>query len=110
MAKALTSGTKTDRRQARLRREYAPWYPTLSVTGWVPAATVARAVARQLVQGEPRWAPRWEVGPRLLDERHFMFRGGIERDGLLRTRLNDGHQGNESPGAVEGGSNEASSL
>jgi hypothetical protein len=88
------------RREARLRREYAAWYPTLSVTAWIAASTAARAVARQLLDGEPEWArpPRWAVGPRLLDDRHFMFRGGLEgRAPTAHTRREDppagGHRG-----------------
>jgi hypothetical protein len=53
---------------------------------------VARKVARQLLQGEPRWAPRWAVGPRVLDEQHFTFRRGVERDVTLRTRSGDARQ------------------
>lgn len=80
------------RRQARLRREYAAWYPTISLSTWLPATTVARAVARQLLEGEPEWAraPRWAVGLRLLDDRHFEFRGGIEhRAPSAQTRRED---------------------
>ena len=77
------------KRQVRLRPEYAPWYPTISVSTWLPAQGVARKVARQLLEGEPRWAPRWAVGPRVLDERHFTFRRGEERDASGRTRLGD---------------------
>jgi hypothetical protein len=67
-------------RQGQLRAEYAAWYPTFPVNIWTPAITLARKVARQLL-GNPRgdrWAhsPRWEPGPRLLDDRHFFFRGG----------------------------------
>jgi hypothetical protein len=62
-------------REARLRGEYASWYPSITVATWIPAATVARKVARQLVYGVPRWAPRWKVSGRVLDERHFLFRG-----------------------------------
>jgi hypothetical protein len=79
-------------RQARLRNEYAAWYPTIAVSIWTPAVTVARAVARQLLHGEPAWAlgPRWSVGPRLLDDRHFEFRGGSEdRLPTARTRRED---------------------
>jgi len=70
-------------RQARLRNEYAAWYPSIAVNIWIRASTVARAVARQLLeerQGEP-WdlGPRWAVGERILDDRHFVFRGGLER-------------------------------
>lgn len=79
-------------RQARVRREYAAWYPTLSVSTWTPAKTVARTVARQLLEGEPHWAqgPRWEPGPRILDDRHFDFHGGAEgRAPTARTRRGD---------------------
>ena len=68
-------GVNVNRRQARLRREYASWYPAIQVTGWFPAATLARKVASQLLEGEPVGAPRWEPGPRLLDDRHFRESG-----------------------------------
>jgi hypothetical protein len=86
-------------RQARLRNEYAAWYPTIAVITWTPAATVARAVARQLLQGEPPWAlgPRWAVGPRLLDDRHFEFRGGSE-DRLPTSRTRREDQAEAEPG------------
>lgn len=68
-------------RQARLRNEYAAWYPTLACNVWIPAETVARAVARQLMEGSrgSAMAPRWAAGPRILDDRHFTFRGGVEQ-------------------------------
>jgi hypothetical protein len=59
------------------------------VATWLPAKMIARKVARQLLKGEPRW----EVGRRLLDERHFAFRGGPERSATLRTRAGDGTTG-----------------
>ena len=77
------------RRQARLRREYAPWYPLIGVTAWMPAQSAANAVRRQLVDGEPPWAPKWELGRRVLDDRHFLFRGGADRDATQRTRSGD---------------------
>jgi hypothetical protein len=73
------------RRQARLRREYAPWYPLIGVTAWMPAQSAANAVRRQLVDGEPPWAPKWELGRRVLDERHLLFRGGADRDATQRS-------------------------
>jgi hypothetical protein len=82
----------TGTRQVRIRSEYAPWYPTISVAVWLPAQLVARKVARQLMEGEPPWAPRWAVGPRLLDEQHFTFRRGVERGARGRTRLGDARQ------------------
>lgn len=78
-----------ERRQARLRREYAPWYPLIGVTAWMPAQSAANAVRRQLVDGEPTWAPKWALGPRVLDDRHFLFRGGANRDVTQRTRSGD---------------------
>jgi hypothetical protein len=76
-------------RQARVRNEYAAWYPTIPVSIWIPANSVARTVARQLL-GERHgscWtlSPRWAVGPRILDDRHFIFRGGEQRTCDART-------------------------
>jgi hypothetical protein len=85
----VAGGTPRGARQARIRNEYAAWYPTLSVVTWVPARTVARKVARHLLDGEPSWAPRWAVGPRLLDPAHFEFRRGHDRDPTVRTRLGE---------------------
>jgi hypothetical protein len=76
-------------RQARLRSEYASWYPNVTVTTWYPVLTLVRKVTRQLVHGDPRSSPRWAVGGRTLDDRHFEFRGGVERDAGLRTRAGD---------------------
>jgi hypothetical protein len=78
-------------RQARIRAEYAAWYPTIQVATWLPARAVARAVERQLL-GEPsQWSlgPRWLPGPRMLDDRHFLFRGGSPRDSATRSRKED---------------------
>jgi hypothetical protein len=80
-------------RQARLRREYAPWYPTIAVASWIRASTVARAVARQLLErgNGPASGPRWEPGARILDDRHFEFRGGLtDRDPAARIRVQIG--------------------
>ena len=64
------------RREARLRPEYASWYPGVTVAGWLPVTTIVRAVTRQLLDGEPRGAPRSQVGPRILDECHFLVSAG----------------------------------
>ena len=58
------------RRQARLRPEYAEWYPRVVPAQWQPAATVRRLVLRQLRRGSPYWQP----GPRILSDQHFDFR------------------------------------
>ena len=76
-------------RQARLRPEYGSWYPNLSVTRWYPVTTLVRLVARQLVHHDPPASPRWAPGSRPLDDRHFEFRGGLERDAAWRTRAGD---------------------
>ena len=76
-------------RQARLRPEYASWYPSVSATRWYPVSALVQIVMRQLVQGEPGSAPRWAASGRPLDDRHFEFRGGVERDATWRTRAGD---------------------
>jgi len=83
----------TVRREGRLKPEYAAWYPSITVCAWMPATTLRRAVARQLLDRDPPWAPHWEPGQRLLDERHFQFRGGIHRSGDERTRHEDARPG-----------------
>ena len=80
------------RREGRLRRKYALWYPGIQIPLWLPAKGIARAVTRQLPEGEPHHLhpPRWEVGPRILDDRHFEFRGGEEaRPAGARSRRED---------------------
>lgn len=76
-------------RQARLRNVYAAWYPTIPVNIWIPAKSVAHTVARQLLGNREGhcWtlAPHWAVGPRILDDRHFIFRGGEQRASDTRT-------------------------
>ena len=76
-------------RQARLRSEYASWYPNISLSIWFPVSVVVRKVTRQLVHGDSTLAPRWAASGRILDDRHFEFRGGEDRDAGLRTRAGD---------------------
>jgi len=78
-------------RQARIRAEYAAWYPTIQVATWLPARSVARAVERQLLGESSPFSlgPRWVPGPRLLDDRHFFFRGGKPRSPSTRSRRED---------------------
>jgi hypothetical protein len=77
-------------REARLREEFASGYPDLSATRWYPVATLVRLVAHQLVHGDTGSgsSPRLS-GSRPLDDRHFEFRGGVERDATWRTRAGD---------------------
>ena len=69
---------------------------------WFPARTLARKVTRQLLgnQRGQAWAevPRWEAGPRILDDRHFIFRGGADLRKLeARTRAGDQDAGPHAP-------------
>ena len=59
-------------RSARLRPEYADWYPHVEMGRWHDAAYLTEVVQRQLGEGSPAWAP----GSRILSERHFEFKGG----------------------------------
>ena len=59
-------------REARLRPEFADLYPTLTPGEWQPAARVAEVVLARLLLLEISDAP---LGERVLDERHFEFRG-----------------------------------
>jgi hypothetical protein len=67
-------------REARLRPEYADLYPMLTPGQWEPAARVAEAVLARLLLLEISEAPPHD---RVLDERHFEFRGEAA-DGLAR--------------------------
>ena len=70
-------------RQARLKPEFAALYPPLTADVWEPAAEVG---ARVLL-----WQGTAALGTRLLDQRHFEFRGGWSRgeETELRTRVCD---------------------
>jgi hypothetical protein len=59
-------------REARLKPEYAEFYPTLTPGQWEPAARVAEAVLARLLLLEISDAP---VQERALQEEHFDFRG-----------------------------------
>jgi hypothetical protein len=59
-------------RLARLRPEYADWYPSIIIRTWQEASLVAEAVQRQLATGSPAWVP----GSRVLSDAHFEFQGG----------------------------------
>ena len=59
-------------REARLRPEFADMYPTLTPGQWEPAARVAEVVLARLLLLELGEAP---LHDRILDEKHFEFRG-----------------------------------
>jgi hypothetical protein len=59
-------------REARVRPEYAAFYPALRQGEWAPAATVAdRVVAGRLLRGGETL-----IRGRVLLDAHFEFRGG----------------------------------
>ncbi|MEP6689405.1 MAG: hypothetical protein ABJC36_13725 [Gemmatimonadales bacterium] len=63
-------------RQAWLQPEYAEAYPEIPPGIWVTAFSAAWAVLGGVLAGARPWpAP----GPRVLGERHFIFRGGLSR-------------------------------
>jgi hypothetical protein len=74
-------------REARLRPEFAQSYPQLEAGVWETAAEVGAKVLLWQVQQQGAAA----LASRILDERHFEFRGGWERGGEteLRTRASD---------------------
>jgi hypothetical protein len=74
-------------RQARLKPEFADLYPPLTPGVWEPAAEMGARVLLWQVQQQGTAA----LATRLLDERHFDFRGGWSRgpETELRTRASD---------------------
>ncbi len=59
-------------REARLRPEFADLYPTLTPGQWEPAARIAEVVLARLLLLQISEEP---LQDRILDERHFEFRG-----------------------------------
>ena len=80
-------GMDSTARQARLKPEFAGLYPPLTPDVWEPAAEMGARVLLWQVQQRGTDA----LGTRLLDERHFEFRGGWYRGSEtdLRTRVSD---------------------
>jgi hypothetical protein len=74
-------------REARLKPQYSHLYPPVAAGVWTPAAEVG---ARMLFWQVQRLGVV-ELGDRLLDSRHFEFRGGWSRGETvpLRTRAGD---------------------
>jgi hypothetical protein len=74
-------------REARLKVEFAELYPPLVPGIWETAAEVGAKVLLWQVQQQGTDA----LNTRILDERHFEFRGGWFRGGetALRTRASD---------------------
>jgi hypothetical protein len=59
-------------REARLRPEFADLYPTLTPGQWEPAARIAEVVLARILLLQISETP---LPDRVLDERHFEFRG-----------------------------------
>ena len=59
-------------REARLRPEFADLYPTLTPGQWEPAARIAEVVLARFLLSQISEVP---LEDRVLDERHFEFRG-----------------------------------
>ncbi|MEP7175870.1 MAG: hypothetical protein ABI860_04905 [Gemmatimonadales bacterium] len=74
-------------REARLRPEFAELYPPLVAGIWETAAEMGAKVLLWQVQQQGTDA----LSTRILDERHFDFRGGWYRgtETELRTRASD---------------------
>ncbi len=76
----------TPPREARLKPEYAALYPSQAAGVWLLASSVAAALA-----ADARRDPEADLLRRMMDERHFEFRGGpptgvphVVRDRALR--------------------------
>jgi hypothetical protein len=73
-------------REARLRPEFASWYPYLEAGKWESAAVLAdRVVAHTLGRPDASFV----AGERALDPEHFEFRGKQSRPRFLRNRRDD---------------------
>jgi len=86
------------RREVLLRPEFTHLYPALEAGKWYTAAAVAGLVkgSRLVMEGLDL-----EFTERILNEEHFLFRGGSPRHGIwvgLRTRWMDRHAASTSTG------------
>ena len=74
-------------REAKLKPEFAHLYPPLTPDVWEPAAEVGAKMLLWQVQQQGTEA----LGTRILNGRHFEFRGGWTRgtETALRTRASD---------------------
>ena len=77
-------------REARLRPQFAPLYPGVPPDRWMPAREVNELAAAARLGGTG--GAREVVRGRMLDPRHFDFRGGAVRPSGRHTRIMDTHQ------------------
>ena len=68
---------QAERRQARLRPEYATLYPGVPVSEWRPIGELLDFVAAARLRSGRRSGELLRGRP--LDDRHFEFRGGGDR-------------------------------
>lgn len=73
-----------DLREARLRPEFAPLYPGVAPDRWMPAREMNELVGAARLGWTGR--PEEMVRGRMLDPRHFEFRGGSVRPPSRQTR------------------------
>jgi hypothetical protein len=81
---------QAERRQARLRPEYATLYPGVPVSEWRPIGELLDCVAAARLRSGRRSGELLRGRP--LDDRHFEFRGGGDRPpgaGGRPSRLSD---------------------
>lgn len=62
-------------RHARVRVEFADWYPGISPGKWHDATWVREVVLAQQRRGSPRWV----IDGRILNDLHFEFQGASPR-------------------------------
>jgi hypothetical protein len=81
-------GEQREVREARLRPEFAAMYPGLEPGVWQEAAALA---GQMLTEHLLRPSPGYMLSDRVLDKRHFEFRGGDRagRPRIARTRRTD---------------------
>lgn len=81
-------GEQREVREARLRPEFAAMYPALEPGVWQDAAALA---GQMLTEHLLRPSPGYMLSDRVLDKRHFEFRGGDRagRPRIARTRRTD---------------------
>ena len=74
------------RREGMLRPGFQDWYPALEAGRWYPADELTDVVLEHLRHGSPQWRPEGRVPT----DAHFVFRGGMPRQGSNRqTRRTD---------------------